>query len=67
MYQIWLVNDATLVEIATGFVQCAAEHCEEYNGRDNRLEAKEVLDFGVGDAQEWQLEEKVDQKSNHAI
>ena len=43
----------------TGLVQGRSEHSKEDDGCDDRLEAEKVLDFVVGDAKEWQLEQEV--------
>ena len=47
-------------------MQCGAEDSQEDDRRNNTLQGEEILNLGVRDAQEWNLEQEVQEETNHA-
>lgn len=59
-------DDCAVADGAASLVQRGAEDSQEDNWRDNRLEGEEVLYLGVGDTQEWQLEQEVQEEGDES-
>lgn len=74
-------NDCAVADSTTGSSKRVAEDGEEYNRSNDTLESEEILNLNdrektagkvfrsylcVWDAQEWQLQEEVQQESNHS-
>ena len=62
-----LGDDGALADGAAGSAQGVAEDGQEDDGRDDGLETEEVLDLCVGDAEEWDLKEEVEEKGDEAF
>lgn len=61
-----LGDDGAVSDRSASFGQCAAENGQEHYRCNDTLKCEEILDFGVGDAQEGQLEEEVKYESAHS-
>lgn len=59
-------DDSAGADSATGLVQRRSEDGQEDDWGNDGLEGEEVLDLGVRNAQERQLEQKVEEKADHA-
>lgn len=55
-----------MAESAAGPAQRIAEYGQEHDRRNDTLEAEEVLHLGVGNAEERELKQKVEDKAAHA-
>lgn len=60
-------NNTTPANRASGLMQRTPKHRQKDNRRNNRLEAKKVLHLMIGDAQEGDLQEEVDEEADHAF
>lgn len=66
MYKGALGDDFTMANCSTGLVQRRAKDGQEDNGRNDRLEGEEVLDFRVRNTEEGELEQEVKNVSDHS-
>ena len=55
-----------MIDGSASLVQSIAEDGQEYDRCNDTLESEEVLDLGIGDAQEGKLEQEVEQETNHS-
>lgn len=56
VYRSSLCDNSTVADGTTGLVQGGAEDCQKDDGCNDRFETEEILNLGVRDTQEWQLE-----------
>lgn len=59
-------DDRAVADCAASLVQRGSEDCQEDDRRDDRLEGEEILDLGVWDAQERQLEQEVQEEGDES-
>lgn len=61
-----MCDDSAVGDGTASFVQCGTEDGQENNWCNNRLESEEVLNLGIWNTQEWELEQKVQYEAAHA-
>lgn len=66
MYRSALRDDRAMTDGPACLVQCVAEDCQEHNWCYDTLEHEKILNLRIWYAQEWKLEQEVEQESNHS-